>query len=549
MLNSMQSQEKVKRETDNILGHIEKMERDSTDGYLVANDQRRYFKEIETANEERLKELITLLKSIGSVFFKALHHYAKWKLNIDRTSYREAVEAARLFEKGADFALRNGWDRLVTPNLEFALIVNRSLNYKDEIQRLILKAIEYMKVFYKEKKHERNMSLIRLFLNYGDIRNKDKVEEVFSLTSQTLDELYSNRNCRVLKDYTKLALELNKNRQDEETRIRLISNLAEYYVKYSRREISAITRYNALEMALELYREIGAKEEINRIEVEMPLVKKDIPKESTPFVVNILYRQEMIDKFLDIAEKTKDEEIPILVGNCSYFVPRKNEMIKFVRLNSLGGMLMPSMFLGRGNVSDISDDAKDQFIFNLSRHYSRKITQEIGEIRQIIIKLIERNKLSKDNIMIFFSSNTDVITKQSLKFIEDGVERYFKNDFVGSIFILIPQIEAVLRSMMQKLQIPTTVPERKGFGIIEGDLGYYLCNLSVKQRILGEDFAMWLRIFLVEKEGGLNIRNDIAHGLIEFHQLTPGIASGVLFALLRLGCLQIMPRQDASIHE
>ncbi|MBU7047414.1 MAG: hypothetical protein HXS54_13355 [Theionarchaea archaeon] len=249
----MQSQEKVKHETENILGHIEKMERDSTDGYLVARYQRRYFKEIETTKEERLKELIMLFKYIDSVYFKTLYHYAKWKLNIDRTSYKEAEEAARLFEKGADLALRNGWDRLVTPNLEFALFVNRSLNYKDEIQRLILTTIDYMKVFYKEKKHERNISLIRLFLNYGNLRDEDKVEEVFSLASQTLDELYSDRNCRVLKDYTELALELNRSRQDEETRISLISNLAEYYVKYSRSEILAITRYNALEMALELY--------------------------------------------------------------------------------------------------------------------------------------------------------------------------------------------------------------------------------------------------------------------------------------------------------
>lgn len=545
----MQSQGKVKHDTENILGHIEKMERDSTKGYLVADDQRIYFTEIKTAKEERLKELITLFRSIDSVYFKALYHYAKWKLNIDRTSYKEAVEAARLFEKGADLALQNGWDRLVTPNLEFALIVNRFLNYKDEIQRLILKTIEYMKVFYKEKKHERNISLAHLFLYYGDLRNEDKVEEVFSLISQTLDELYNDKNCRVLKDYTKLALELNKNRQDEEARIGLISNLAKHYMECSRTVESAITRYRALEEALKLYRQINAEEEIKRIEVEMPLVEKDIPKELTPFVVNIPYRQEIIDNFLEIAEKPRDEETPILFGTCPYFIPRKDEMIKFVRQNSLGGILMPSIFLGKGNISDVSKNIGNSFEFELSKCYSIQITQEIGEIRQIIIKLIEKGKLSKENIMIFFSSNTDVFTEQSLKFIEDGVERYFKNDFVGSIYVLIPQIEAVLRSMMQRLQIPTTVPEKRGHGIIEGDLGHYLCNFSVKQRILGEDFAMWLRVFLTEKDGGLNIRNDLAHGLIEFHQLTPEVASGVLFALLRLGCLQIIQKQDSNVHK
>ena len=138
--------------------------------------------------------------------------------------------------------------------------------------------------------------------------------------------------------------------------------------------------------------------------------------------------------------------------------------------------------------------------------------------------------------MQLFSSNTDVFNNQSLRFIEDGVERYFNDDFVGSIHILVPQIEAVLRLMMQNLQIATTIQDKNG--IREGDLGSYLRNPLVEQKILGNDFAFWLRAFLTEKAGGFNIRNNLAHGLIGYDQLTPQIASGILFIFLRIGLLR-----------
>lgn len=44
---------------------------------------------------------------------------------------------------------------------------------------------------------------------------------------------------------------------------------------------------------------------------------------------------------------------------------------------------------------------------------------------------------------------------------------------------------------------------------------------------------------LTEKSGGLNIRNYLAHGLIEFDQLTPEIVSGILFILLQSGLLSL----------
>jgi hypothetical protein len=429
-----------------------------------------------------------------------------------------------------------------------ALYINRSLNYEDENQRLILKTIEYMKIFHKEKKHERNISLVYLFLNFGDLKDKDNVEEVFSLTLQTLDELYKDKNCRVLKDYTDLALKLNKNRQDEEARIRLISNLSEYYVKYSKIAKSAITRLDAYKTALELYRRINAKEKIEKTKAEMALLKDDLQAEMKSYEFRTSLKREIIDDFLKVAEETESEKIPDLFAACPYFIPKKEKMVKIVKeAPSLAGILMPTIILNEGNPIAESKTPEDRLQFDIHRSYQMHIIQEIAYIRQIMKELIEKGMLSKDNVTHFFFAHTDVFPERSLKFIEDGIKRYFEEDFVGAIHVLVPQIEAILRSMMQKLQIATIKIIRDG--IMEDHLGSYLRNPLVEQKILGEDFTMWLKVFLTEKAGGLNIRNYLAHGLIEFHQLTPDIASGVLFALLRLGYLPIIQKQDSTVQE
>lgn len=539
---SMKSKEGVNNDAKRILEHIEEMEKDSARNHLVARDQERYQKEIETADEQKLKELIQLFELVDSVYFRALNHYTNWKLQSDETRYQEAVIAAELFENGADLALQSEFDFLLHQNLEMALFINRSLNYKDEVKRLVSRTIENMKVLYEKKKHRWNIELIGLFLEYGDPKEKDKVEEVFTLTCQILDELYENKDLHHLLDnYTELAINLNKTRQDEKTRKKLISRLAGNYVKYSRREESAITRLTAYRRALELYEGINAKKEIEKTKAEMALLKDDLQNEMKPYGSEISLKREIIDGFLEAAEETDYKKIPNLFGECPYFVPKKEEMIKTVEeMPSLAGILMPTMIVNEGNPIAESNTPEDRLQFDIHQFYQIQIIQEIAYIRQIMKELIEKGMFSKDNVMDFFFNNTNVFSDRSLKYIEDGVERYFKADFVGVIHVLIPQIEAILRSMMQKLQIATTIRDRDG--IREGDLGSYLRNPLVEQRILGEDFAMWLRIFLTEKAGGLNIRNYLAHGLIEFHRLTPDVASGILFVFLRLGSLQVMQK-------
>jgi hypothetical protein len=73
----MKSKKKMAHDRERVLRHIQRTESDPVSHYLVAYDQKKVLGEIETGDEQRLKELIQLLDPIKNIYFRALYHYAK----------------------------------------------------------------------------------------------------------------------------------------------------------------------------------------------------------------------------------------------------------------------------------------------------------------------------------------------------------------------------------------------------------------------------------------------------------------------------------------
>jgi len=535
----MNKSERIDHEKKRIIDAIEDLDNEASKGYQVFHYQKKYVKEIESTDEERKKALIDLFKSTDNIFFQALFFYTKWKTK-SLKNYKDAIEAAKLFEEAADIAFQNDWYFLIHFNLEMALHINKSLKYEDEVQKLVQKNILFMKKNYQNKEFGWNIGLINSFLIYGNFENGNRIEEVFDLTKQTLDELYNDKESHhLLEPFTKLALELNKKRQDEEIKKELISRLANHYIEFcSLAEESAITKLDALKKAMDLYDQIDAKEEKDKIKVKMKSLKDDLLKEMKILKIEIPYNKQIINEFIEIAENTNSNQFLGTFGSCSYFTPDKKIIKDMLESNpSLSERILPGIMLDQGNPISEIKNSEEWLQYDINDFYKKIILKGIGEIRLIMEKLIENDLINHDDIIEFLKENSDVFTEESLKFIKDGIERYFNGDFIGSIHILIPQIEAAIRFMMQNAHIPTTIQIRDG--ILEGDINHYLKDPAVKQNILGENFSFWLRILLTEKIGGLNLRNNLAHGLIEYDSLNCEIVSGILFIFLKLGCLRI----------
>ena len=88
----------------------------------------------------------------------------------------------------------------------------------------------------------------------------------------------------------------------------------------------------------------------------------------------------------------------------------------------------------------------------------------------------------------------------------------YNRDFASALHLLTPQIEHMVRHHLKMNHVTTTSLDREG---IETENGLSaLVDMPEVKRIFGEDLAFELRALFCSPYGA-NLRNEVAHGLVE----------------------------------
>jgi hypothetical protein len=109
--------------------------------------------------------------------------------------------------------------------------------------------------------------------------------------------------------------------------------------------------------------------------------------------------------------------------------------------------------------------------------------------------------------------------------------KYYRPNFVLCIDSLALKIEGVLRNFCERANIPVSVGKTKGMKeVFINDL---LENVSLKEYFNQDDMLFFN--FLFSGEGGLNMRNNIAHCFYYYEEYHPDKMFLLIAALLRIG--------------
>ncbi len=151
-------------------------------------------------------------------------------------------------------------------------------------------------------------------------------------------------------------------------------------------------------------------------------------------------------------------------------------------------------------------------------------------LRRSLKRASEVHRLSDQNITdfvfcspIFEESKKDIIKK--------GIEAFLSGDYISTIHILVPQIEAAIRTLVQLMGGAILIKNRQG-GMSLRTLGDLLRDEKIKN-CFGDDLPFYFRMLLTEQKGW-NIRNDICHGISPTNTFNPLIADRVLHMILCL---------------
>jgi len=96
--------------------------------------------------------------------------------------------------------------------------------------------------------------------------------------------------------------------------------------------------------------------------------------------------------------------------------------------------------------------------------------------------------------------------------VQRGVEAHFSGNYLEAIHLLVPQVEAAIVNMLEQVGETRTRVRRGGCSIMERNmLGHALGKERIKSR-LGEQRRLLL-VAVLNHPKGLNIRNDVCHGV------------------------------------
>ncbi len=124
-----------------------------------------------------------------------------------------------------------------------------------------------------------------------------------------------------------------------------------------------------------------------------------------------------------------------------------------------------------------------------------------------------------------------------LHFVREGLAAWFAGDMVKAIHVLIPQVEAALRDVLAALGGAVTKRGPNGGGGFQMiSLGEVLSHERFKAAV-PENIRFHFKV-LYQDPRGLNVRNEIAHGVAAFELFGLGLANMVVHSLIVIGVLR-----------
>jgi hypothetical protein len=205
------------------------------------------------------------------------------------------------------------------------------------------------------------------------------------------------------------------------------------------------------------------------------------------------------------------------IGNSPIFFPKYSSIVTVANQSMplFASIASTSTIDNRGNIIRGSEDG--EFTWKMMRY---RIEQDIIiqlYLKNIFTSLISIGKLNKEDLMHYFE-NSGKVSKDDLKIIEDGIEAYFRKDFVSAMHILIPRLESLFLNLS----------ENSGIDIIALNSGRVIStqtrtlsdihlDSAIFKDVWGEDLCEQLN-FVLFRPLGYKLRHRIAHGEITFKE-------------------------------
>ena len=185
---------------------------------------------------------------------------------------------------------------------------------------------------------------------------------------------------------------------------------------------------------------------------------------------------------------------------------------------------------------DWNDPEKDQDL--LFKHMVALANEDfvLGEAFSLNYawNILRREKTISEEDLDFLIDNNPIIPEKRADIIKMGIYTGINGNLYAALHLLLPQVEHIFRNLVD--MCGDTVTYLKEDGIEEYKPLSQLFRSKILQECYDENIIFEFQSIMDEKAGS-NLRNLIAHGLLEPDSWNSGVALCFLFRVIRLLCM------------
>jgi len=409
-------------------------------------------------------------------------------------------------------------------SMDRAIELSLKLNNSQKIESARKKTMQLLESLQTSEKFRFCLELSESLLEMKDKIDKGNYARVMSILESGVNYYQRNNNFHLMRSFLgsliKYTTFLGKNDVVQKCRKEIASS---FEVEGDQRiKESGLIASHFYEESVEAFKSLGETDKVGELLTKLKEASRKAMTEmkviEVPIKIPTDYIEQIVEEFTSYdpqkASREALEKIATSQDLMASFVNARR-LAEEIRKKYPVSFIFPRKHFRQANpiAKSVDDEAilDDHTVQYFSWGY--RLRMELL-LCKILDKLEEKGLTSSS--LISYLSSSKVYDSEDLSIIKIGFDRYFDHDYVSAIHILIPQLENVLRHLLEKLGEP--VSKVKGDIIIEQPLDDILRNQRMAE-FLGEDVFYYFKTFLVDHREE-NLRHEIAHGLLNLESCT-----------------------------
>lgn len=416
------------------------------------------------------------------------------------------------------------------------------LNNLERIERARSRAIEILDALKGNQEFRWCLEISDSLLEIRDQTDVSVYERVATILDLAADHYGKTKQYELMRAFLRVLVKYARLLKKENLVQKYLHEIASSHEIEGDERIteSGLIAGVSYENAIKEYGALGEKEKVRQLLVKLKEASRKATAEMKCIEVPVKIPADTEERLIETFTTCSLEEAVHKMATSNYFLPSisgARALAKEIRSEQPLSFVLPTTHIRHDDpVAKSSDPDRlldDHTIQYFSMDYQLRMLQLskiFDRLEKTGVPIWSRTKRLNSSVLMDYLSSSELYPKQNLSIIKIGLDRFFDNDYVSAIHILTPQLEAVLRHLLEKLGQPTTIAKKDA--IMERHLDEILRDEAMNA-FLGEDMIFYLKTFLVDKRSQ-NLRHEVAHGLIELDACNKRNAVTLIHQLLRL---------------